>query len=167
MHFRVLSWYCMTIWMALYTITEHVLWMKEKLNVRTWMCLSVIIYGDTCKVFQELMLVLVLLKASCHFLEIHKMMVYYKERRRQDTSTQACQSDACDKSFSLPPQAHALPPNPGLIGHALQLPSSDVGRRRTHLACFLQIFTKVCPMNRVQANQDTAGCRDGNTPHLV
>lgn len=40
----------------------------------------IIIYRDTCKVLQELMLVLVLLKASCHFLEIHKMMVYYKER---------------------------------------------------------------------------------------
>lgn len=52
--------------------------------------------------------------------------------------------------FPSDPQAHALPPNPGLIGHTLQLPSSDVGRRRTHLACFLQPFSKVDPMNTVQ-----------------
>lgn len=113
------------------------------------------------------MLVLVLLKASCHFLEIHKMMVYYKKRWRQDTSTQACHFDAYDKSFSLPPPGPSSATKSWAHWPHSTAPFIWCREKENTFSPFPSAFHWSRSHEHSPANQDTAGCCNGNSPHLV
>lgn len=94
------------------------------------------------KFFQEFMLVLVLLKISCHFLGIDKMMCDNEDRWRQVSSAQILPFDACHrKSSSFP--------CPGLWSTHWPHSTPEMRIWRGYLAHFLQFFPKVDTRNAV------------------
>lgn len=87
------------------------------------------------KFFQEFVLVLVLLKVSCHDPGIDKMMCDNEDSWRQDSSAQTCPFDACHrKSPSFP--------SLGPCSTHWPCSTSEMRTWRGYLAYFLQFFPK-------------------------
>lgn len=110
------------------------------------------------------MLVLLLLKISCHFLGIDKMMCDNEDRWRQDSIAQTFPFAACHrKSSSFP--------CPGLCSTPGPHPTSEMRMWRGYLAHFLPFFPKVDARNAVQAltrvAQSSGWFPDGNSQYMV